>query len=211
MNHKVSSIHAASNYQLPAANSKMQNEPNLSPAQDSNTPNEPNLRLLQLGPRSKYAKRTQFPYTRCPAAPHFSETNPIPATADLWRTKKSKRLSRRSGAKTETQFPANKYTFYNLQYTIQWPNFHVPLASRQPPRVQICKTNPIPATADLWRTKKSKRTQFTAPAVIPSGGLRSEAQPPKAEGSAKHHRRRRFQTKNPAHTPEMRNEPNGSF
>ena len=44
------------------------------------------------------------------------------------------------------------------------------------PPTRKCETNPIPATADLWRTKKTKRTQLTPPRVIPSVGLRSEAQ-----------------------------------
>ncbi len=44
--------------------------------------NEPNLPLPQPGPRSKYAKRTQLPHTRCPAPPYLCETNPIyPGTA----------------------------------------------------------------------------------------------------------------------------------
>ena len=41
--------------------------------------NEPNLRLPQPGPRSKYAKRTQFSFTNCPTTPQKCKTNPTSA------------------------------------------------------------------------------------------------------------------------------------
>ncbi len=44
------------------------------PPNSQNIRNEPNL----PSPRPKYAKRTQSGYPQCPAAPCFSETNPIP-------------------------------------------------------------------------------------------------------------------------------------
>ena len=72
-----------------------QNEPNLPPRSPRPTPkmrNEPNL---QPGHTPKRAKRTQLPHTNCPTAPCFCETNPI---------------------------SNHQYTFYNLQYTILWPN-----------------------------------------------------------------------------------------
>ena len=57
--------------------------------------NEPNLSPTAIFPPSNYAKRTQFPHTNSPAAPYFSQTNPISTAPDLWKTKKTKR----------TQFP----------------------------------------------------------------------------------------------------------
>ena len=58
-------------YQVSCIHQKIRNEPNLQP-----------------GHIPKNAKRTQFSHTRRPAAPYFCETNPIPAVADLCRTRK---------------------------------------------------------------------------------------------------------------------------
>ncbi len=41
--------------------------------------NEPNSRTPSVPPPPISAKRTQFPHTKCPTAPHLCETNPIPA------------------------------------------------------------------------------------------------------------------------------------
>lgn len=66
------------NRQMPTATTR--NEPNPTCDHHPNNQkmrNEPNLRLPQLGPPSKYAKRTQSPHTKCPPNPDFCETNPI--------------------------------------------------------------------------------------------------------------------------------------
>ncbi len=123
-------------------------------ANSQKTQNEPNL-----------------PFPQCPAAPYFSETNPIYTATDLWKTKKYETnpiSSRRLSPKNETN----------------------PISAR--PKTKIYKTNPIPA-----------------PVVIPSVGLRSEAQRPKAEGSTQSPSPKAIPHKQTTSTPRlMRNEPN---
>ncbi len=80
-----------------------------------------------------FTKRTQFhkANSQKPTAKScFYETNPISAAADLWKTKKHE----------TNPISSHQYTFYNLQYTIQWPNLSPPT----PRRLQLCETNPIP-------------------------------------------------------------------
>ncbi len=50
------------------------------PKHDPNVQNEPNLAPAQ---HPECAKRIQFPLTKCPTAPYFSETNPIYTATDL--------------------------------------------------------------------------------------------------------------------------------
>ncbi len=106
-----------------------------------NMQNEPNLRLPQLAPRSKYAKRTQSTPGQQPIAnsqkllftkrtqftpppprptPQLCETNPI-----------SRRRGPVEAKKRETNpiYPTiykPQYTIYNIQYTIPCPNSQTP-------------------------------------------------------------------------------------
>ena len=84
---------------------KCETNPIPSTAHDSNTRNEPNFRVPLVSRRpqirktnpitpGEFAKRTQFPCTKCPATPYLCETNPILISRkndkslhskDLWR------------------------------------------------------------------------------------------------------------------------------
>ena len=103
----------------------------------------------------KNAKRTQFQHTQHPATPHFCKTNPISAPPPLPRSKMRNKpnLPPRHTAlrqKCETNpISSHQYTFYNLQYTIQWPNLPCRASLAAPAHPQKCETNPIPHTAGV--------------------------------------------------------------
>ena len=97
-------------------------------------------------PRPKNAKRTQSR----PTAPYFHETNPISSAPS----------------------PPHDEKIRNEPNLIPAPPPHNPNMQNEPnfrrdhrPTTQKRETNPISATPDLWRTKKSKRTQSHPPLV----------------------------------------------
>ncbi len=115
---------------------------------------------ISQGKQPKYAKRTQFPHTKCPANPAFCETNPIyrpgvpPASFPIPQLHETNPIS---GA-TPSPRPKKRET-NPICPTPPWP------------AIQICETNPISSTplvppfhetnpiytaADLWKTKKRK-------------------------------------------------------
>ena len=180
MNHKVSSIHAASNYQLPAANSKMQNEPN--------------SRIPGVPPPPLSAKRTQSQPRRTCGGP---------------KNRNACRVEAERRRKPNFQQTNIHSTIYNIQSngpisTYRWRLAGLPVSKyakrtqSQPPRT-------------CGGPKNRNEPNLPPPLSSRAAGCGAKRSRPKprdpqntiAGGDSK-------QT-NPAHTPEMRNEPNGSF
>ncbi len=142
--------------------------------------------------RTKNAKRTQFPYTRCPATPYFSETNPISTrpTTQHPRLCETNPIYARPIIRNEPNFtPAYDQIMRNE------PN----LPLRQPgPRSKYAKRT------QFSLGEYAKRTQFTPPRVSCRPGvppkMRNEPNfPPRPEIS---------RTGTACRAPNMRNEPN---
>ncbi len=101
MNHKVSSIHAAANYQLqiPARRETQKCETNPIPVRarhampqlyETNPIYVPDyvertqFRTTRISQAPKNTKQTQLPHTRCPTTTCFCETKPIPPTSSVF-------------------------------------------------------------------------------------------------------------------------------
>ncbi len=90
--HKANSQKMRNEPNLPLGRAQMRKTNPISPPRASITRNEPNFDPQPPGPQPKYAKQTQFTHPRAYClVPRLRETNPISATADLWRPKNTKR------------------------------------------------------------------------------------------------------------------------
>ncbi len=91
-------------------------------------------------PHPKNAKRTQFSYTRCPAAPHFCKTNPIKTTSDAIGPPLYLTLTevgdRPTAKKCETN-PISSRGLPKIHETNPIPTYQVPTTPH------LHKTNPI--------------------------------------------------------------------
>ena len=198
----------------PGPSPKMQNEPNSPPrppdprskyAKRTQSPHRRHLAAPQLRetnpitvpPASRrpyspiYAKRTQF--LRPPTPGGHIPARPI--------TRNKPNSTSPTAKKSETNPIYRTAGFAPPPFSRNEPNPSTPGTLPPRPCPHLCETNPIPVeTPNLrttnyqLRTKYAKQTQFPAPIVIPSVGLRSG---PKPRDLSKHHRRRRFQTNKP--------------
>jgi hypothetical protein len=126
---------------LAEGQSRFIGEPNFAPPRPKKT------KRTQFAPcppshRPNYAKRTQFTPRPLPHRPKNAKRTQSPSRRTCGRPKNAKR----------TQFPHTKCPA--APYLCETN----PISTRQKN-----ETNPISTAADLWRTKKTKRTQFTVP------------------------------------------------
>ncbi len=158
---------------------KMQNEPNSSiPGVPPPRPHPKNTKRTQSHP-DKYAKRTQSQ----------------PANSQSPKAKSQKMRNEPNFACPTAQLFTIHCSLFTL-FTKRTQFQRRPTCGRPKNAKRTQKDNarcnraapvfnPGLPTGDTPPTKNAKRTQSCAPIVIPSVGLRSEAQRPKAEGPAK--------------------------
>ncbi len=153
---------------------------------------------------ANYAKRTQFPHTKCPAAPDYAKRTQFPCTGTACRAPKMRNepnSPKPTAKKCETNpIPAR------------------PTANRQQPTAKICETNPITTAADLWKTKKCETNPICHPANSQKQTANSyfyETNPISVETPNLHSTIYNIQSLGPISTgfglpqgPIMRNEPN---
>ena len=84
----------------------------------------------------------------------------------------------------ELQIMANNTRILPIHWETQPRTVARPTTNRQQPKAVFTKRTQFTVPPPGSRPKNAKRTQLTPPRVIPSVGLRSEAQRPKVEGSA---------------------------
>ncbi len=92
--------------------------------------------ILPAKPTPIYAKQTQFPHTKCPAAPYLCETNPIPAPVVIPSVGLRSDVSRRSTAETEAQRP-------KAEGSAKSPSPKAIPNKQTTPKPPLCETNPI--------------------------------------------------------------------
>jgi hypothetical protein len=95
--------------------------------------NEPNLSHPHRPTTQKIRNEPNFPHTHRPTDPNMRNEPNLPHHHRPTDPKNAKRLSRRSGAKTETQSPSRP-PIYNIQYTIPPPPQRPNSQPRRPKR-----------------------------------------------------------------------------
>ena len=143
--------------------------------------NEPNFHPGHLN----YAKQTQFQYTRCPAARHLCETNPIPAgksaTSPCGGPKNAKR----------TQFPPSSC----LMPIASCPNyakqtqFHPRLSSRA---AGCGAKRRGPKPRDLFKQHRRRRFRTNKPRPYPHYAKQTQFAPPLPSPRPKNAKRTQF-------------------